>query len=271
MLGMPVIMKWSSRYHRYLVFKCLLGALLFYIFMQFATEIHIHLRLFTIFHPQEITKLPYLKEWFSLYAIHLVYFFSMISLFYILGIYEKASLFFLWLGIIFITEMNPMIKNVSFNYIGFMLFSGLFLPSQSLNWRIPKILKEGMWFILALGYSLSGLYKLRDYHWVDGTAIQALLHSVIARNNFLVQWADSHSWLTMFNSYFTLIMEIISFPIVFSLRGRRLFFVGMTIVHLGIATFTMLTTLSISMLIFHFYLIVDSFEPEYKELFNFKR
>lgn len=257
-----------NSFQRYSVFKILLSMVAMTYFYQFYDDLDIHHKIFNFLYVHSFSDNLTSVNFFLAIKISLIIA-LLICIPFVLGFYEKTCSFLIWLALTGIAIIDPLIKNVSFNYLGWLFIAVIFIQKQKTIRVLQPILKESAWFTLGIGYTTSGLYKLTDPHWLDGSAIFYILQSVIGRNSGLVNVICNHALIPSFMTYFTVMMEILSLPLIFSKKGRVILLIGMTTIHLGIASLTLMTSLSLSILVFHFFLIIEKLDPEFKDLYKF--
>ncbi len=83
----------------------------------------------------------------------------------------------------------PLISNPSLPYVGLLLWSCAIIPPgeiwsrSSREWSMPGIAPFTAGILLAAGYTFSGVSKLTSPGWLDGTALETVLQTAIARSN----------------------------------------------------------------------------------------
>lgn len=182
------------------------------------------------------------------------------SLSFTLGFYRRVCAVLLWFLLATLCARDPVVFNLSWNYVGWSLLASALVPpgeprwpggAAAPGWEMPRELYAGACAILALSYTVSGLSKLGRPEWAQGEAIGMLLRSPVAWD---LPWVDLLlRWPTLLRvlSYFTLAAEILSLPMSVTRRGRALAWGAMTLVHLGILATVQLSSLSLGVLTFH--------------------
>jgi predicted DCC family thiol-disulfide oxidoreductase YuxK len=121
-----------------------------------------------------------------------------LSALFALGIRDRfAGLALLCLGIGLLAT-SPPISNPSMPFIALILFAHTFVPRRPYgswdargridpgeDWRLPTPIHTAAWIALAIGYAYSGLAKLGDPAWIDGSALLAALNDPHARQTLL--------------------------------------------------------------------------------------
>lgn len=105
---------------------------------------------------------------------------TLVAVLFSAGICTRLSAGALWFGWASLVSRNPFISNPSIPFVGllllfFALISNEKKDAQLLVWR-------GIWVIMAVAYTVSGLHKLGSPSWVDGSALAELLRNPLARD-----------------------------------------------------------------------------------------
>ena len=113
------------------------------------------------------------------------------------------------------------------------------------QWHMPQLIYWSAWFLMALGYTISGLHKLQCPSWIDGSAMRHVLSSTLARDNFLRNFllATPEIFLNLM-TWFSLAAEILFLPLGLFYHIRKwywLLIVGMQLSILCLINFTDLT------------------------------
>ena len=128
------------------------------------------------------------------------------------------------------------------------------------SWYFPAIIFWGVWFLMAGGYTFSGLIKLASPSWVDGTAFRHLLENPLARpglirDAFLALPDRAIAMLT----WSVLVAEITFLPLACLRMGRLVAWSGMLGMHLGIVLLVDFADLSFGMVMLHLF----TFDPDW--------
>ena len=114
---------------------------------------------------------------------------SLLSLMFSMGVARKWVSVLIWYGWTCLFNRNNLTLNPSIQYIGWLLLACCFIPSgepwslsrKNSNWQMPKLIFWGAWILLFTGYFFSGLDKLNSTSWVNGSALQKIMESPLAR------------------------------------------------------------------------------------------
>lgn len=159
---------------------------------------------------------------------------------------------------------NPLIINPGIPYIGWilLLFAALpDAPNLSLDargqddparaWELPRPLWATAWIVMVVGYSYSGWMKLSSPSWIDGSSIQHVLSSPLARPTFLREWLLQWPSLLQALTWSTLALELFAAPIALWSRARPHLWLALVGLHLGIIATVDFADLTIGMLMIH--------------------
>jgi predicted DCC family thiol-disulfide oxidoreductase YuxK/uncharacterized membrane protein YphA (DoxX/SURF4 family) len=125
---------------------------------------------------------------------------------------------------------------------------------------MPAVLFYGAWLIAGLAYSASGIDKLGSPSWVDGSALDHLLHNPLARDWFLRDLLLKLPFgLISLLTWFTLALEI-GFCVLCIFRKTRLWaWILIMLMHLGILSVVSFADLTFGMMMVHFF----TFDPRW--------
>ena len=176
-----------------------------------------------------------------------------------LGVWRRLAAVSLWVVLVCLVARNPVVFDLSWNYVGWSLLASALVPlgeprwpwqRAQEGWQMPRELHAGASAVLALSYTVSGLSKLSRPEWWSGDAVALLLGCGVARQGTEALLGLPEGVLQGM-SYFVLGAELLSAPLSLSRRGRFLAWSAMLLVHLGILATVRLGSLSAGMLIFH--------------------
>jgi predicted DCC family thiol-disulfide oxidoreductase YuxK len=185
----------------------------------------------------------------------------------VLGWQRPWVAFALWYGWACLFNANNFISNPGLPYVGWMLLALALIPRgeawalgerERADWEFPPVLYKGAWFLLAIGYGVSGVAKLMSPSWLDGTALYHLLMNPLSRDTPLRDFMVTlPMWMLKINTWGVLALEVL-FPVLCLWpRMRRIAWVAMMALHFGILTIVDFADLTFGMLMIHLFV----FEP----------
>jgi len=195
---------------------------------------------------------------------------ALLSVAFAVGFYRRGVALLLWFGWACLFNRNNLISNPSLPYVGLLLlFCALIPEGEPLSlaggrrrrpheWFFPAGVFWGAWFLMAAGYTFSGIVKLASPSWIDGTAFRHLLENPLARPGlfrdlFLVLPDGAFAALT----WFTLLAEIGFLPLCARRTGRLIAWTVMLAMHLGILLLVDFADLTFGMVMLHLF----TFDP----------
>ena len=197
---------------------------------------------------------------------------ALISVLFTLGLWRRTLAVVLWFGWACLFNRNNLISNPSLPYIGFILLCCAIIPAgESLSiggmrgrrprdWFFPGWVFRGAWFLMAAGYTFSGLVKLGSPSWVDGTAFRHLIDNPLARPGFFRDlFLGFPPWVIAVHTWAVLAAEILFLPMSLHKWGRAIAWSGMLVMHLGIIVMVDFADLSFGMVMLHLF----TFDPEW--------
>ena len=156
----------------------------------------------------------------------------------------------MWLGWVSLLNRNPLISNPGIPYVGWLLLVYTFYKHD----QIPKRVFWLSWFLMALGYTASGLHKLKCQSWLDGSAITHVLNTPLARDNFLRNFMlNLPVFVLKMITWSSLMLEILFLPLGVFYHTRFLFWCAYIMFHLGIVSVISFTDLTLGVLMIHFF------------------
>jgi predicted DCC family thiol-disulfide oxidoreductase YuxK len=189
----------------------------------------------------------------------------LLALVFVLGWRRRAAALLLWFGWACLLNRNSLIANPGISYVGWLLLAcALIPPGEPLAWApgagpkrpwaMPPMLYWGTWWLMAAGYTLSGLHKLQSPSWIDGSALAQVLNNPLARPHGLRQWLLGlpPSALRL-ATWSALLLEIGFLPLCLFRVTRKwawLLFIGF---HLGILTVVNFADLTLGVLMIHLF------------------
>lgn len=180
--------------------------------------------------------------------------------------YQSINSIILWYGWAFLFNRNNFIANPGLPYVGWLLLAcaiipnpgSLFKPNKTPNnWQMPPLIFWSAWFLMAFGYTISGIHKLQCETWRDGSALLHVLESLLARDNLLasllIKLMDNYPWFMKFNTWSSLFLEISFLPLGIFDRLRFTYWIGFMIMHLGILCLIDFTDLTLGVMMIHLF------------------
>jgi predicted DCC family thiol-disulfide oxidoreductase YuxK len=194
-----------------------------------------------------------------------------LSVMFTLGIARRTVALLLWFGWACLFNRNNLISNPSLPYVGLILvFCALVPRGESLSlgradrsarpadWFFPAWIFIGAWFLMAAGYTFSGVAKLWSPSWVDGTAFHHLIDNPLARPGIVRDTMLAlPPWCIAALTWSVLAAEITFLPLCAWRRGRMIAWTAMLAMHLGIALTVDFADLTFGMAMIHLF----TFDP----------
>lgn len=181
-----------------------------------------------------------------------------------LGIKQRVSALLLWYIWAILLGRNPLILNPGIPYVGWMLLFLAALPRTPFlswdarkrvdpdgQWSMPRAYVMVAWIVMVVGYSYSGIMKLSSPSWLDGSAIEHVLNSPLARPTILREWLTQWPPLLIAMTWSTLAMEIAAAPLALFSRLRKPLWFALVGLHIGILLTVDFADLTIGMLMIH--------------------
>lgn len=129
--------------------------------------------------------------------------------------------------------------------------------SDNVAWRMPPLIFWGAWFLMALGYTISGIHKLQCASWIDGSALLHVLESLLARDNnlvnFMIELMKNYPWFLKLNTWASLVLEISFLPLGIFDRLRFVYWISFIVMHIGIMCLIDFTDLTLGVLMIHLF------------------
>lgn len=197
---------------------------------------------------------------------------ALLSVLFLVGIRRRLVAVLLWFGWACLFNRNNLISNPSLPYIGFILLCCALIPeaepwrvgsrvaTKPRDWFFPAWVFRGAWWLMAGGYTFSGLVKLGSPSWVDGTAFRHLIDNPLARPGFFRDlFLSFPPSVIAFHTWAVLAAEILFLPMCLFKWGRVLAWTGMLVMHVGIILMVDFADLSFGMVMLHLF----TFDPEW--------
>lgn len=222
-------------------------------------------------------KFPNVLFWYTTpsFVTGFVWSLFVASVLFLFGVYRQLMALFLWYGWACLAGRNPFIANPGIPFVGLLLLACVIIPSgepltyrrsqKSEPWQMPFGIFEGIWMIMALGYTISGLHKCLSPSWIDGTAIIHLLNNPLARDNWLREFILSMPEATLkANTWGVLALEVLFAPLCLFARTRKWTWLAMVGMHVGIAFLVNFADLTIGVLMVHLFTFDERWLPPRK-------
>lgn len=168
---------------------------------------------------------------------------------------------YIWLGFIGLVSRNPFYYELTIDYLGWLCLS-----VAVLHWVKDSdyfFFQRAAWFVLGVGYLASGISKLESPHWTSGDAMSLFYASDILTR---FQWLQLNEAASKTIGWSVILIEILFLPAIFHSSMRKGAWAASVLMHLGIATTTQLTEISLAMLVFHLFLFESSWIEDTKWL-----
>ncbi len=208
----------------------------------------------------------YLRSDFGIYFLNILA--VLFSILFVFKIYRRLSSLILFIIWIFFYHQNFISYTPILPYVGWLLLAFTLIDSSEVRFFYQKndstfeyspLLFHGFWLITALSYTASGFQKfLYSPLWHDGRALDFVMNYPAARNHWLnEQFLMLPLPLRMMANYLIIFIEggyVFSF---FHSQLRKIFWIGILIMHFSILICIKFSELSIGMIIVHLFLVED--------------
>lgn len=188
-----------------------------------------------------------------------------------LGVARRAAAVVLWYGWACLFNRNVLISNPSLAYVGLMLLLTALVPPTE-PWRLtrargsrdPFYMPAGVffaaWFLMAAGYTFSGVVKLGSPSWLDGTAFWHVVNNPLARTGPVRDLLLAMPmWVFQALTWKALALEVLFLPLALWRATRPLAWAALVGMHLGIVTLVSFADLTAGMLMLHAF----TFDPRW--------
>lgn len=213
----------------------------------------------------------------SMFLISLV----VASVLFTVGKFRRISSLWLFFGWISLLNRNPLISNPSLSYIGWILLACVCIPTgdrlgfllskkeredewthANRRWSVPDPLYYGMWIIMGVSYTASGLHKLQCQSWLNGTALYYVFTGPLARqNNIIIDMVLPHIALIKLMTWSSLVLEITFLFFGTLYRCRKTYWFITLALHINILLTINFGDLTLGMIVSHLY----TFDPTWFE------
>jgi hypothetical protein len=200
------------------------------------------------------------------------------ALMFAYGKMRRINAFYLWYGWAYLLNRNLLISNPGSPYVGWLLIACALVPNgegtvsdmikkkhfSNKDWYMPAIIYWGAWFLMAYGYTISGINKLWCPSWIDGSAITHVLNGLLARDNFIVNSIlTSPEIIQKIHTWVSLLAEILFLPLGVFYYVRKWYWMMWIMIHLGILATINFTDLTLGVLMIHFFTFDNRWLEEY--------
>jgi hypothetical protein len=218
--------------------------------------------------------LPNVLAWWDSPAFVTVFLLALVglSVLFALGVARHVAALLLWYGWACLFNRNVLISNPSIAYVGLLLLLTILVPGReplralaknaaSDEFYVPAVAYWTAWFLLAAGYTFSGVVKLASPSWIDGTAIWHVVQNPLARDGLLRDLVlGLPAWAFQLLTWKALALEILFLPLALWQWSRPVIWLAMVLMHVGILALVSFADLSAGMLMVHLF-TVDSRWP----------
>ena len=215
--------------------------------------------------------LPNVLAWWDSPAFVTAFLVALIglSVLFALGVARHVAALLLWYGWACLFNRNVLISNPSIAYVGLLLLLTIVVPSreplrafgkraESGDFYVPAVAYWTAWFLMAAGYTFSGIVKLESPSWVDGTAFWHVVHNPLARDGLVRDFVlGMPAWGFKLLTWKALALELLFLPLALWRWTRPVIWLAMVVMHIGILGLVSFADLSAGMLMVHLF-TVDS-------------
>jgi hypothetical protein len=224
--------------------------------------------------------LPNVLAWWDSPAFVTAFLAAMVALsvLFAAGVMRHAAALLLWYGWACLFNRNVLISNPSIAYVGLLLLLTTLVPgreplralgqrAESGDFYVPAAAYWTAWFLMAAGYTFSGIVKLASPSWVDGTALWHVVQNPLARDGLLRDVVlGMPAWGFQLLTWKSLALEILFLPLAAWRWTRPMIWCAMVFMHIGILALVSFADLSAGMLMVHLFTL-DSRWPGMLRLF----
>lgn len=191
---------------------------------------------------------------------------TLFALFFTLKIFRRSSSLFLFFAWIFLFHQDLLSYNPGLPYVGWLLLAmtlidsneeRFFWENKNPHFVFPPVLFWGLWLVVALGHSASGIHKfLYSPLWREGRALVYIFDYPASRSELLL--ALYLKWPLLIQkilNWSVILIEATFFVALLVPRVRKTLWFLNVLMHVGILITLKFTALSIFMLIIHGFMI----------------
>jgi len=183
------------------------------------------------------------------------------------GLHDRLAAVAMWCVLACTFGRNPLVANPVLPFVGWLLVAHACLPpapfgswqgrgalDAGASWRMPAAIFTATWVLMALGYSYSGYTKLVNPWWVDGTAIQRVLMSPLARPGWSLGLPPIALHLATWSA---LALQLVFAPLAIVRTVRPWLWAAMLAMQLPLTTLVDFADLGLGMVMLHLF----TFDP----------
>lgn len=176
------------------------------------------------------------------------------------GIFPRLMSLLTWFSIVVLLGRNNYFHDFDLDFVGWLLLLFSIIPNGK---EMPRIAYSGAWLVLSVAYCLSGIHKLQSDFWLGGDAIYMVLQGPLGYWDYgnLFDYYPVFVFCKILNWFVLLVEVFFIFSFIWE-KWALLFWLAMTVVHIGIASTLALSSLNVAVLIFHLFL----FNPQWRFL-----
>jgi len=158
----------------------------------------------------------------------------------------KLSSTILYFGWVYLLNSNVFITNPGIPYVGLLLLVCIIPHHKNTIWIV--------WFLMMMGYTVSGIHKLQCQTWLDGTALLHIVTNPISRNNIFTNiFINLPLPIIKFSTWASLFLEITSLLFGCSYHTRKWYWCALVSMHIGVMLLLNFTDLTLGVLMVHVY------------------
>lgn len=209
--------------------------------------------------------LPNVLAWWDSPAVVTAFLLALVglSILFTIGVARRLAALLLWYGWACLFNRNVLISNPSIAYVGLLLLLTTLTPDREPlrvfrrnaptdEFYVPAGAYWTAWFLLASGYTFSGIVKLASPSWVDGTAVWHIVQNPLARDGLFRELVlGMPAWAFQLLTWKALALEVLFLPLSLWRWSRPVVWLAMVVMHLGIVALVSFADLSAGMLMVH--------------------
>jgi len=189
---------------------------------------------------------------------------GLLAVLFTLGWHRRIGALLLWCAWACLVDWNLLIDHPGLSFAGWLLLACTILPAgEPLSvragrtgrpWVMPQPLYWGVWFLMAAGYTASGLHKLQSPGWLDGRALAMVLDHPLAGSHLLRDGLRAlPPWALRIMTWSALGLEIGFLPLGLFRAARPWLWLLSILLHLGIPGVVAFPDLTLGVLMIHLF------------------